>query len=369
MKSNVSYIKNCYGCGVCSKSCTKKIIDIRLNSDGFYEPYITDESKCNECGLCLDVCAYNYETPICSPSSPIKCYAAWSNDTDIRKKCSSGGIGFEISRTLLLEGYKACVVFYNTQSGRSEHYIASNTEELNASIGSKYLQSYTLNALKKIDKKDKYLITGTPCQIDSFRRYIRKFKIEENFILMDFFCHGVPSMWSWINYKKMVEKRTGNFTRVEWRNKETGWHDSWCMKIDGEQNSYISKATKGDIFYQLFLRNACLNKACYSKCKYKYNNSSADIRIGDLWGEYYKDNQEGVSALVALTKKGYDVINTIKSIEKNELPFSVVAEGQIQHRLKEPTIARMVTLGLLKRKIISIRLIVLIMKVCLKLFK
>lgn len=38
--NNVLSIHNCYGCGVCAASCSKKIIKIRLNRDGFYEPYI-----------------------------------------------------------------------------------------------------------------------------------------------------------------------------------------------------------------------------------------------------------------------------------------------------------------------------------------
>ena len=36
---NVGHIHNCFGCGVCAISCGRKLIDIRLNKDGFYEPY------------------------------------------------------------------------------------------------------------------------------------------------------------------------------------------------------------------------------------------------------------------------------------------------------------------------------------------
>lgn len=109
------------------------------------------------------------------------------------KKCSSGGVGFEISKILLEQGYKICGVRYNPTLNRAEHYISVSKEELVQSAGSKYIQSYTVDGFRSIDRKEKYLVVGTPCQIDSFRRYIRKNHIEENFILMDFFCHGVPS--------------------------------------------------------------------------------------------------------------------------------------------------------------------------------
>ena len=105
------------------------------------------------------------------------------------------------------------------------------------SIGSKYIQSYTEEAFKRIKRKEqKYLITGTPCQIDSFRRYIQRFHCEDNFVLLDFFCHGVPSMLLWKKYTEWAEKKVGKITYASWRNKWTGWHDSWAMGIDGKEH-------------------------------------------------------------------------------------------------------------------------------------
>lgn len=231
---NISNIKDCFGCGVCATVCTRHIINITLNAKGFYEPQITDMAKCTDCGLCMEVCSYSHEG-LALTDSNIKSYAAWSNDTEVHRKCSSGGVGFELGRTLIGQGYKVCGVRYNPESNRAEHYIATTVEELIPSIGSKYIQSYTVDGFKAINRKGKYLVTGTPCQIDSFRLYIRKFRCEDNFVLMDFFCHGVPSMWLWKKYVAEVEKRIGKITYVSWRNKFTGWHDSWAMSMDGEK--------------------------------------------------------------------------------------------------------------------------------------
>ena len=130
-------------------------------------------------------------------------------------------------------------------------------------------------------------------------------------------------MWAWTRYKEMIEKKIGSFSDVAWRykNKDINWHDSLCMHIKGERKSYTSKATEGDLFYQLFFKNACLNKSCYSKCKYKV-----------------------------------------------EQPFNIVAEGQIQKKLIEPKLTRSITLNLLKNRSIPIKFIIIIMKVLLKLF-
>lgn len=344
---NISNIHNCYGCGVCATACPQKIIEIKLNSEGFYEPYISDLEKCTDCNICIDVCGYIHDK-LSINNVPLKSYAAWSKESDVRRKCSSGGIGFEIGRYLIKQGYKVCGVRYNVETNRAEHYIATTVEELIPTIGSKYIQSYTVDGFKAINRKEKHLVTGTPCQIDAFRRYIRKFHCEDNFVLMDFFCHGVPSMLLWDKYIKEVEDVTGKPTYVSWRNKFTGWHDSWAMSIDGEKTGekvdwhdsynmlirgkkgfYNSRLSQGDAFYRLFLSDSCLGKACYERCKFKYDKSSADIRIGDLWGKTYKDNEDGVSATVAFTEKGDEILQWC-NCTLIEHPFEVVAEGQMK---------------------------------------
>ena len=368
---NISNIHDCYGCGVCAVVCSQKIIEIGLNGNGFYEPHITNIAKCTNCGLCVDVCAYSHED-LSVNNSPLNSYAAWSKEPAVRRKCSSGGVGFEIGRYLINQGYKVCGVRYNVETNRAEHYIATTIEELIPSIGSKYIQSYTVEGFKAINRNEKYLVTGTPCQIDSFRRYIHKFKKEDNFILMDFFCHGVPSMLVWDKYVKWAETKVGKLTYVSWRNKFTGWHDSWAMSIDGVDtaksvnwhDSYNllmrgkkgflnSRLSQGDMFYRLFLSDTCLGKACYEKCKYKYDKSTADIRIGDMWGKTYMDNEDGVSAAIAFTVKGDELLKLCNCILV-EHPFEVVAEGQMKTCPKRQSYNKKIS-TLLNDKTISLR--------------
>lgn len=329
---NISNITNCYGCGVCSASCGKKVISIELNKNGFYEPKIHDQEKCVNCGICLDVCAFNHTERALTPDeTTIHSWAAWSNDEDIRRECSSGGIGFEIGKQLIENGYHAVGCRYDINEQRAEHYIATTVEEFLASIGSKYIQSYTEEAFSQISRKgQKYLVTGTPCQIDSFRRMIRKFRCEDNFILMDFYCHCVPSMHAWKAYIRMLEPQIGKVEYASWRNKPTGWHDSWTMVLKGDKGESTSWMSKGDLFYKLFLGDICLGPQCQHSCKYKWDKSSADIRIGDLWGETYKTDQAGVSALVSFTERGRAIVEDLSGVTLIEHPFDTVAEGQMR---------------------------------------
>lgn len=351
---NISEIHNCYGCGVCATVCSKNIIQISLNQKGFYEPQIQDAEKCTNCGLCTEVCSFLHKDVSLKPTE-VHSYAAWSNEPGILYKCSSGGIGFELGRSLLGQGYKVCGVKYNADKQRAEHYIATTIEELIPSIGSKYIQSYTIEGFNAMNRRYKYLVTGTPCQIDSFRRSIRKFRIEENFILMDFFCHSVPSILAWNKYIQIIEKQTGKVTHASWRNKFTSWHDSWAIAIAGEKGFFSSRLSQGDLFYKLFLGDYCCNPACQKDCKYKYDASSADIRIGDLWGNTYKENEDGVSALITFTAKGYEAVKSLTNCTLIEHPFEVVAEGQMRKNAKRAHLAKVVSWMLHAEKNFSLK--------------
>lgn len=346
MKDNISKLNDCYGCGVCAAVCPVKIIDLKENKDGFFSPVISDNDKCISCGLCLKVCAFNHKELALETPSP-KCFAGYSYNEIVRQRCSSGGVGFEIGRQLLKKGYKACGVKYNVEKERAEHFIAAEVEDFMPSIGSKYIQSFTQSAFMAIDRKEKYLISGTPCQIDSFRRYLRHYKIEENFVLLDFFCHGVPSMLLWRDYIHEVEKTIGKAGFVAWRNKTNGWHDSWNMNIDPvdskdidwhnsyninileKKHFYRSRWKEGDLFYNFFLGNYCLNKCCYKSCKYKCFNSSADIRIGDLWGKAYEKDTLGTNAVITFTARGNKLLEGLMECNLTPISDKTCVEGQM----------------------------------------
>ena len=152
MNCNVGNINNCYGCGVCAASCPRNIISIELNGDGFYVPHILNPKDCVECGICVDICSFQYEKCVFIDRK-IKAWAAWSNDDEVRRKCSSGGVAFEIGRQLMNQGYKVVGCRYNIDKQIAEHYIATTVDELIQSIGSKYIQSYTADAFKNINRR------------------------------------------------------------------------------------------------------------------------------------------------------------------------------------------------------------------------
>lgn len=262
-------------------------------------------------------------------------YAGYSNNDNIRNSCSSGGIGYELAQHAINDGYKICVVRYNTKQHCAEHYIASSITELKHSCGSKYIQSHTIDAFSSFEHGVKYMVIGTPCQIDSLRRFIRIKKMEQDFILIDFFCHGVPSDLMWQKYVK--EYGITNPIDVKWRDKRSGWHDSWNMVFNSANDETTSLMSKGDLFYKFFLKNRCLGKACYDDCKYKMSNSAADIRIGDLWGKKYQYDERGVSGVLTITHLGDELIHQLKTCTIIPENIEIVTEAQMKHAPKRPS--------------------------------
>lgn len=334
---NIADIHDCFGCGVCAKACPKQIITLRLNQNGFYEPRIEPADQCIKCSACIEVCAFisKDETAGRRPVS----YAAWSLDNEIRMDSSSGGIAFEIGRQMLPRGYKICGVRYNYAKQIPEHYIARNEEELKASSGSKYLQSNTVDGFAEIDIRSKHVVIGTPCQIASFRRYIRRTKAEPNFILIDFFCHGVPSMLLWRKYLRTIGENA-KLTDIKWRSKRRGWHDSYAISYKyttsaGTKHCF-SSLSDGDIFLKVFPNDLCLNSSCYKRCKYKLDNSAADLRVGDLWGSRYQHDEQGVSALIPFTDRGQNIVEILQGCHISEIPFETAAEGQMRENARQP---------------------------------
>ncbi|GKT08604.1 Coenzyme F420 hydrogenase/dehydrogenase, beta subunit C-terminal domain [Desulforhabdus sp. TSK] len=330
-------IDDCYGCGVCVIACPKDIIGMKRSTEGFYVPTITEPTRCIDCSLCEKVCSYLDDIKRLEPEN-IKGYAAYSKDARVRRKCTSGGVGFEIAKLLINKGYKACGVEYNYHENRAEHFVARTISEFKKSMGSKYIQSFTTPGFCRLTANDKWVVFGTPCQVDSLRKWLRIKGVENNYVLVDFFCHGVPSYLLWDSYlnAKKEEFHFDNIDNVNFRDKRNGWH-SYTITIKSGNREKASSLKENDLFHRFFLSNLCLNKACYQSCKFKEHQSSADIRIGDFWGETYAENEEGISGVLANTEKGLQIIDELKTacVVKEE-PAHIVGEGQMKGPLLLP---------------------------------
>lgn len=360
---NISELDHCYGCGVCVVSCPVEIISMRQTADGFYAPHIEHQDRCIDCGRCVRVCSFC--NGLAPRTEPVRCHAGYVRDREARRRASSGGIAHALLRHTLHKGGKALAVRYNRASGFAEHYVIEHEDEMGEASGSKYLQSHTEEALRAIDFKDKsirWTVVGTPCQIASLRRLLDMRRASERFLLVDIFCHGVPSQHLWTRYLKEYRLEGDN---MSWRDKDEGWHTPYVISAfdkEGRRLRY-SPWTEGDDFYNIYMGNTCFNRCCYTECKFKSLDSAADLRLGDFWGDRYATDREGVSVIAALSERGRQAIEELRGdCHLEDVTEEDALDGQLTSTLAYPRVARALTIGALRAGV-PLRLVALIPRV------
>jgi coenzyme F420-reducing hydrogenase beta subunit len=306
-------------------ACPNKCITLQLNEEGFFTPVI-DEQHCVNCGLCADVCYKLFDISAHSEGKQLedcKVYSAIHRDTKELKSVTSGGIASELSKYCFENGYDVLGVVMNPENDYCEHIIASCEDDLERMKKSKYVQSYTLKAFKEIQPTHKTLIIGCPCQIYGIRKYIKQMGAEDNFILVDLFCRGVPTTNLYRKYREYLQLKfgLGKLVTCDFRSKRMGWHKFSITARDEEGNEYSSTVYE-DMFFSFYLKNTCFKESCYN-CELRHGRVFADIRLGDFWGAKYYSHDEGVSIVSIYTQKGRDVWNKISDTfisEENEPP-------------------------------------------------
>ena len=182
---------------MCAAVCSRDAISIHLNEDGFYRPYI-DEVKCTNCGLCTKVC-YKFDANVKVTSTEelgkVKVYSAQYKSDSILEKVTSGGVADALAKELVKQGFVCIGVTYNDDRHRAEHVIASTVGETDAFRGSKYIQSYSLDAFKEMVKgirDEKYAVFGLPCHIYAAHKFLTMRKQREKCLLIDLFWLEMP---------------------------------------------------------------------------------------------------------------------------------------------------------------------------------
>ncbi len=313
MYKEILGLENCYGCGVCSAVCPVEIIRFEPDAEGFYRPSVVYGDRCVDCGLCSGSCSALSQASA-SDNKAAGVFAGWSDDGGTRLSTSSGGVGYELAKACVGGGGVFCGARYDAAGRRTEHYLSHTPAEAEQSKGSKYMQSDSAAGLRgALAQKGRTMVAGTPCQIASVRNYLNlRGGGGDNFLLVDFFCFGVPSLNLWKKYVAGRKDTLGRADRVTFRDKAAGWHDSYRIRgLRGDETVYLSE--RDDLYFKFFLRRYVQSTPCYT-CPFRGENSAADIRLGDMWGDKYAADGEGVSVVAAMTEKGLAALRGLDGV-------------------------------------------------------
>lgn len=331
----------CYGCRACEKVCSQKAITMEPDDEGFLYP-VLNESLCINCGLCKKVCPHDNDFSV---YEPLSVYALQHNSEDVLSCSSSGGAFSALADYVTENGGEVCGCVFD-DNFRAVHTVTENTAVIEKMKGSKYVQSDTANSFTEVkvrlEKGQTVLFTGTPCQVDGLKRFLKK--DYENLVTVDLICHGVPSPLLLSEYIKYTEKNKGKITDLSFRNKQlNGWNASGSVThIKHNREKTVTTSAFNDSFYQFFMRDAVSRMCCYS-CKYATHKRVGDFTIGDYWNipdvvpqiEYEK----GVSVVFANTKKAEGILDEIKdnvSLYETELSSAVKGNGNLSRPSEMP---------------------------------
>lgn len=326
MTKNLEIANNplqCTGCGACAQVCPSGAIKMDADSEGFAYPAI-DGVRCSDCGLCRKICPVNNtgSIEISSDISLIMCnksfFGCRAMDEETRERSSSGGVFTLLAKQVLSEGGAVFGAVFD-ESFRIRHAYIESISGLDGLRRSKYVQSDTAETFKEAEKflmdGRKVLYCGTPCQIAGLKAYLRK--EYDGLLTCDLACSGVPSPKVWQMYLDCLRKEyKSEIASISFRDKKSGW-SRYNMDIRFADGSSYTVMAKKETFFIGFGKNIFNRKCCFD-CKFRIQNTKADITLADFWGiEKLRDNDfsddRGVSLAITHTYAGNAAIDAIKS--------------------------------------------------------
>ena len=303
----------CTGCSACAAACPCNAISLQAGAMGALYPAI-DPSRCIDCARCQRVCPALNPAP---EQRPQEVWAAKNPDLEVRLKSSSGGLFTPLAEAVIRRGGVVCGAAYDGDF-EVEHRLVERLEELPLLRSSKYQQSRMGNCFPKIEQLLKagreVLFSGTPCQSAGLKRYLQR--DYEGLLTVDIVCHGAPVPAVWPAYLKMINPSGLAITRVDMRNKRSGWNRN-RLRIESEEGLLLDERASHNLYLQGFLKDLYLRPSCH-RCPAKGCGGLSDITLGDYWGinhhhPTFADPKRGVSLVLIHTAKGKAAFEAISA--------------------------------------------------------
>lgn len=339
--NNIKDIVNnnlCISCGCCEAVCPKKCIKL-VKENGMFLPKI--DNNCVDCGQCLKICTGNsidfskdtdYDEKInMFVGKYKKIYNAKTQNLNLLKNATSGGVTTQIIKTLLDEGIYTsafCIDTYNYSNKIIANRFTKN-DDLSKTTKSRYIAVSHTNTIEYIMKNrdEKIILIGTSCLIYSIKKLIEMYKLNrENYLLIGLFCDKTMTYNVYDYFKKFDKNKSLN--ELIFRTKKAGgWPGNIILNY--ADNSYLTLSSKERTqIKEYFQPERCLY--CLDKL-----NQFADISLGD---NYVKENMDksGSNSVILRTELSLDIWDKVKDyvIYNEESIDNIIKSQNINLRRK-----------------------------------
>ena len=309
--------KECCGCWACYNACPKHCIGMKEDEEGFRYP-VVDASLCIDCGLCEKVCPVIHADKADTPHAQQGFLAQHKNE-DIRKESTSGGAFTAIASWIIRQGGIVYGAGYRKGTFIVEHQGVETEKDLSVFRNSKYVQSNIGNTFKEALghlKAGRWVcFSGTPCQIEGFRNFLRGREYEK-LVCVDLVCRGIPSPRILTRYIEAQQTLIGGeFTNVLFRDKYYGYHYSSFSIYNKEKGKDYHKGVDSNAYLRAFFNNLRDRPSCYD-CRFKKRYRKSDLTIWDCFPieKFTKQmDGKGTTRVLVQSEKGKMIMDAIGS--------------------------------------------------------
>ncbi|MDC7121643.1 Coenzyme F420 hydrogenase/dehydrogenase, beta subunit C-terminal domain [Cellulomonas fimi] len=348
---------NCSGCG----GCAAAFDDVRMtrSADGYARPEIT-EVDAAPTGPAPRLDTFCPGAALDAPRRPggdvvvgrsFGVWQGWATDPALRRSGSSGGILTALSAWLLADGRAVRSVGVGADArdaARSVSVVAHNPGSAALLAGSRYAPVSVAGEPSAYDADS--VVTGKPCEVSAIRRRLRD--VDEQPILMSFFCAGVPSQGATAQLVgELGLDANAPLRSLRYRG------DGWPGRFTAED----AHGASGEMSYEKSWGDV-LGRRLQWRCKICVDGvgEDADIVAGDYWdaderGYPRFDEADGRSVVIARTPRGAEVLRAAEAAGVVALdpvdPASVSQMQPYQVRRRVTLLGRLVGARLAGRQV------------------
>lgn len=300
----------CTGCGLC-----KSVYNVQFSRDfkGYNIPQLENNEQIN---FCEKVCPaagspskFMTAEKVWGRSESV--YLGWSNDPEIRRRASSGGILTSLCCYLLDKKIVDGIIqttYDDKVPYRTKTVVSFSSDDVLKCMGSRYsISSPLLNICDLIQDNNTYAFVGKPCDVATLKMFLQNNKKFENKIkyLFSFFCAGEPSE---LAQKKLLHQlgceSDEEYYSLQYRG--NGWPGfATVEKKDGTQNVITYNDSWGKILGR-DVRKCC--RVCLDGI-----GEFADVSCGDAWyltkeGKPDFSEGDGRNVIFARTRLGVELL-------------------------------------------------------------
>lgn len=334
---------NCTGCRACLNICAHSAIEMKKNNLDVEEASVIID-KCKKCGLCKLVCPQKIQISL-NPIS--KCFAAWSNDQETRRRSASGGVASELYKWALENEYWIAGVKY-TNTREPVYCLTNDITDILSFQNSKYVSSNMGLIYREIAYKLKMgksvLFIGLPCQVAGIKRYCEMKGLSiEKLILIDLVCHGTaPYAYLEEHICNIEKKKNMTATEVSFRDPDTHTY-TFTFTLKNDNKTFYAKKVESNDTYQIgYHKGIIYRENCYN-CKYACLDRIGDLTLADFSYVGTKEeclyDNKNVSCVLTNSRKGEKILmemNRLGSIYCEERPMQ--EETEYEMMLHRPTV-------------------------------